>query len=116
MARPSKASEFLKSVRGKIKTVQVNGADVHLRPLSAKELFEFRKWHGEHSNDEASGFAFMKKFVVASVVDTAGSPILTEDDVDEIDIPTIEAIAAAISKLNGLEGYSEGEPQPGTTD
>lgn len=113
MARPSKAGEFLKSVRSKATTVNVNGHTVNLKPLSVRELVAFRQWHSDHKDDPGAGFSFMRKVVAASVVDDDGAPILSEEDADGLDMPTLAKIADAIGELNGFEVSEPGKPQPG---
>lgn len=112
MAIPSKASEFLKSVRSKANELVVNGHTVRLRPLSVRELLELRVWHAEHESDPTANITFAQKMVAASVVDEDGSTVLNEDDAAGLDMVALSQIAEAIEKLNG--GSTPGKPVPET--
>jgi hypothetical protein len=106
MARPSKATAFLNGVRkrkGGAVRVEVDGLPVHLRPLATKELVEFRKWHAENKDKDGANLEFAGKLIAASVVDPeAGEPILSADDIGELDPAFMNALIGEIETLNGF--------------
>lgn len=96
-------SAFFAAIKPKTSDYTVDGfGAVHIAQLSVTEVEAIR---GGVATDDAAKKEIGLRFVVYAVVDDDGARVFSDDDLDQLRASSnesIEALAAAVLKLNGL--------------